>query len=40
MSELYYNKKRYLKRVPHLYKLVNYDDTDDMSITEFFTIIE
>jgi len=40
MSEVYYHKKRYVKRIQSLYQCMDFSENGSISLTEFFDLID
>ena len=40
MAEVYYQKKKYLKRIKDLYLTLDKNDSNSMSVNEFFDLVE
>lgn len=40
MSEIYFQKKSFLKRIKNLYLTLDKNDSNSMSVNEFFDLVE
>ncbi len=40
MLEVYLHKKRYIKRISELYKCLDSNESDSVSVNEFFDLID